>query len=261
MKDFLIESLKYQYSIGVKDIFDFLPNRSFSFEDCKKNDKENLNKVKQIFVNDSKEVKDKIVEVEANNLNEVKELLIKERSRELFELKRFAKQIVFGDGNENSKILIIGEAPGEEEDESGVPFCGRSGQLLMSAFKSISLERENDFYVTNTVFWRPLDNRKPKDVEISSCKPYLDKIIDILKPKIVILVGNIATSCILRKSQESFSQLIGNFYDVTISENNIKVFPIYHPSYLLRSPSSKKILWKNLLLLKKYLIEICKYDI
>lgn len=190
-------------------------------------------------------------------INEIKKLLnTKEMLHESFFLNRFATNAVIGDGQENADILLIGEAPGEAEDESGVPFCGRSGQLLEKALISIGLSRDQNIYITNTVFWRPENNRKPTKEELEFCFPLLTQIIQIIKPKIIITSGSVSTELLLR-DKNAISELMGKASEVEIkinSENkNFYCFPIYHPSYLLRNPISKKILWENLLRLKHFL--------
>jgi DNA polymerase len=175
---------------------------------------------------------------------------------ENFFLNRFATNVVIGDGQENADILLIGEAPGEAEDESGIPFCGRSGQLLEKALASIGLSRNENIYITNTVFWRPENNRKPTKEELEFCLPLLMQIIQIINPKIIITSGSVSTELLL-KDKNAISELIGKASEVELNINSenkkFHCFPIYHPSYLLRNPISKKILWENLLILKHFL--------
>lgn len=167
------------------------------------------------------------------------------------ELKTFATKTVFGDGNPNAKILVIGEAPGQEEDIAGVPFIGRSGELLMNAFKSINLERSKNFYITNNIFWRPPGNRKPTDEEMEICRPYLAKIVEIIKPQAIICVGSVAAQNVLQ-TEETISNMRNKIY--TQAKSFVytgKIFAIYHPSYLLRNPSKKYDMYKDLLFIKE----------
>ncbi len=235
-RKFLINALNFQVEFGINNIFDFINGRNHSFNDFSRfNDKnKNLQETKEI-----KRDKKNFL-----NIEEIKEILNK--SQEL-QISKTAKNIVIGDGNQNAKIMIIGEAPGEQEDESGIPFCGKSGQLLEKAFAQISLNKKENLFITNTVFWRPLNNRQPHKEEIEYCLPYLLKIISIIKPKIIITAGAISTKAFL--NDENISSKIGKFHlpNESLKLNEIQIFPIYHPAYLLRSPKSKKVLWQNLL--------------
>ncbi len=171
------------------------------------------------------------------------------------ELKTYATKTVFGDGNPNAKILVIGEAPGQEEDLAGVPFIGRSGELLMNAFKSINLDRQTNFYITNNIFWRPPGNRKPTDEEMEICRPYLAKIVEIVNPKVIICVGSVAAQNVL-KTEETISNLRNKVFLESIPLKYIgKIFAIYHPSYLLRNPSKKYDMYKDLLFIKETITE------
>jgi uracil-DNA glycosylase family 4 len=175
-------------------------------------------------------------------LEELRLLLTK---TEVCEIQHFSTNTVFGDGNPNAKILVIGEAPGQEEDEQGIPFCGRSGQLLMNAFSSIGLQRNKDFFITNNIFWRPPGNRKPTDAELASCKPFLKKIIEIINPEVIVCVGTVAAQNILA-TQNTISSLRGRVFNKAF-DFTTKVFCLYHPSYLLRNPSKKYEMYKDLL--------------
>lgn len=171
-------------------------------------------------------------------------------------LKNYAKNTVFGDGVSNAEIMLIGEAPGEQEDIKGVPFCGKSGMLLEEALKAINLSRHKNFYITNTVFWRPPGNRKPEEEELSICRPFVEKHIALIKPKLLILVGSVAASALLNNT-ESMSKLRQNddlFYTNSYLDYKIKVFAIFHPSYLLRNPISKKQTWFDLLKIEEYIL-------
>lgn len=171
------------------------------------------------------------------------------------ELKTYATKTVFGDGNPQAKILVIGEAPGQEEDLAGVPFIGRSGELLMNAFKSINLDRQTNFYITNNIFWRPPGNRKPTDEEMEICRPYLAKILEIINPKVIICVGSVAAQNVL-KTEETISNLRNKVFLESIPlKYSGKIFAIYHPSYLLRNPSKKYDMYKDLLFIKETITE------
>ena len=149
---------------------------------------------------------------------------------------------VFGEGSANAKVMIIGEAPGKDEDISGKPFVGRAGKLLTEILSSINLERK-DIFITNTVKCRPPENRNPHDHEIKSCSGYLDEQIKLVNPKVIVLLGKIAANRILN-IDEPISNLRGKKY--FIKENNIPIIVFYHPAYLLRSPLQKSKAWEDL---------------
>lgn len=172
-------------------------------------------------------------------------------------LKQFATNTVFGDGQIDAKILIIGEAPGASEDQQGIPFCGASGQLLDNMLNTIGLSRKKNIYMTNTVFWRPPANRKPTDTEIAICKPFLEKQIQLLDPKLIILVGNTAATTLLQQ-KEKISSIRRTFYHYTNKylTQPVSATVIFHPSFLLRSPYKKKDTWFDLLNISDHIHEM-----
>ena len=143
---------------------------------------------------------------------------------------------VFSDGNIDAKIMLIGEAPGKNEDETGLPFVGRAGKLLDQLLLSQNLTRKNDLYICNTVKCRPPENRVPTDFEKTQCRKYLEAQIEIIKPKIILLCGATAVKSILN-IKEPISMIRGQWI---IGENGAKIMPIFHPSYLLRNSSVKE---------------------
>lgn len=169
-------------------------------------------------------------------------------------LKASATRTVFSDGNPNARIVLIGEAPGAQEDAVGKPFVGRSGQLLDKMMQSIGLDRHSDgansVYITNTVFWRPPDNRTPTPVETLSCRPYLMKHLALKKPDILVLVGGTAVKSVLQTTDG-----IGKFrsrwlaFDVP-GIGAVPTLATFHPAYLLRNPPAKKDAWEDLKLLR-----------
>tara|TARA_B100000579_G_scaffold343_1_gene261 strand:+ start:2173 stop:2841 length:669 start_codon:yes stop_codon:yes gene_type:complete len=159
--------------------------------------------------------------------------------------------IVFGSGDEKSRVMIIGEAPGKDEDASGEPFVGRAGKLLDEILFAMGLSRK-DVYITNTVKCRPPSNRNPNDDEILSCSDFLDKQIDSIKPSIIILLGKVAANRMLGIN-ESMSYFRKKVFD--FGNTKIPMFVFYHPAYLLRSPSQKKNLWDDINFIKGYLRE------
>ena len=155
-------------------------------------------------------------------------------------------QTVFGVGNKDADWLIIGEAPGAEEDRQGEPFVGRAGQLLNSMLMAVGLQREQVF-ITNILKCRPPNNRDPRPEEVASCEPYLQRQIELIKPKIVLCVGRIAAQNLL-KVDTPIGKMRGKKY--SYEPLNIPVVVTYHPAYLLRSPTQKSKSWDDLLLAK-----------
>ena len=169
-------------------------------------------------------------------------------------IKKTASKTVFCDGNPAAKVMIIGEAPGAQEDIQGIPFCGPSGQLLDRMLAAIGLNRRESVYISNTVFWRPPGNRQPTPEETGACLPFVEKHIALIKPAILILAGGTATTTLLKRDT-SISRLRGKLYDY---QNEFLSAPIptlvtFHPSYLLRTPGQKRLAWNDLLMIKDLL--------
>ncbi len=162
-------------------------------------------------------------------------------------LSESRNRVVFGKGDKKSKIFIIGEAPGRDEDLNGEPFIGRAGKLLTEILLSIQLKR-SDVYITNTIKCRPPDNRNPNSHEIISCSHFLDNEIRIINPEVIILLGKVAAGTILNTT-ESMANLRGkiHFYKNT----DIPTLVFYHPAYLLRSPYEKRKVWDDILFMKR----------
>jgi uracil-DNA glycosylase family 4 len=163
-------------------------------------------------------------------------------------LRASANQLVFGSGDPSAPIMLIGEAPGAEEDQQGIPFVGQSGQLLTAILKSIRLKREA-VYITNVVPWRPPANRPPSTDEISFYFPYLKRHIELVSPQILILLGSVAVKTILDRSQ-GITQLRGQTLVCPFAPS-IHCIPTYHPAYLLRSPGQKALVWRDFLRIQK----------
>lgn len=151
---------------------------------------------------------------------------------------------VFGSGNPNADIMIVGEAPGADEDEQGLPFVGRAGQLLTKILEAISLPRE-EVYICNILKCRPPNNRKPLAGETDQCEPYLWKQIEIVKPKLILALGLTAANTLL-KNKESMTNLRGKLHDY----HGIRTLVTYHPAALLRNPEWKKYTWDDVKLLR-----------
>tara|TARA_B100000035_G_scaffold297200_1_gene289749 strand:- start:3528 stop:4166 length:639 start_codon:yes stop_codon:yes gene_type:complete len=161
-------------------------------------------------------------------------------------LSETRNNVVFGKGSLDAKILIIGEAPGKDEDQTGQPFIGRAGKLLNEILFSMKVTRE-EVYITNTVKCRPPDNRNPSNDEIKSCSGFLDNQINHISPKIIILLGKVAAESIMNTS-ETMTSLRGKVHFYKDTEIPMLVF--YHPAYLLRSPSEKRKVWDDILFMK-----------
>ena len=191
---------------------------------------------------------------ELGEINEIKEL-IPLISNHQSKLQKTAKKLVLYDGDLQSNLMIIGEAPGQEEDEQGIPFVGRAGQLLNKMLSAIKLERKN-VYITNVLPWRPPQNRTPTDQEILDFLPFLQKQIEIIKPKIIYLLGTTAAKAIL-STPLSLGKLRGKWYEYKSVnlDTPINVLVSYHPAFLLRSPNYKKDAWSDLQMLEKKINE------
>ena len=161
------------------------------------------------------------------------------------------KNVVFGRGNPNSKLFVVGEGPGQQEDELGLAFVGRAGKMLDSVFLSVGIDTNEDCYISNIVKCRPPNNRKPLSNEVKECLPWLNEQIEMIKPKVIVLAGSTAVQSYLN-IDEPISKLRGKW----IVKEDIKYMPIFHPSYLLRNPSKEKgkpkwLTWQDLKKVKK----------
>ena len=194
----------------------------------------------------------------SNKLDENKhEKLIKLKqeidSIEDCKLKKNASRIVFADGNMQSSIMIVGEGPGQKEDELGKPFVGDAGNLLNKMLEAIKIERKK-IYITNVVNYRPPNNRKPEQSEINRYSKYLKEHISIIDPKILILMGSTAMEAILG-SNKRISKERGQWKEVIIKQKNFKTIVTFHPAYLLRKPDQKKFSWEDLKIIRKEIDE------
>jgi DNA polymerase len=165
-------------------------------------------------------------------------------------LKRTATNTVFIDGNPAAPILIIGEAPGADEDRIGRPFVGRAGQLLDRMLAAIDLDRSG-VQITNVIYWRPPGNRKPTSAEIAACLPFVLRHIVLAQPKVLVLAGGTAASALLPTS-EGITRLRGRWFDLAVPGLTAPVptLPIFHPAFLLRSPERKRDAWRDLIALR-----------
>jgi uracil-DNA glycosylase family 4 len=190
----------------------------------------------------------------ADNCSTIAELRQAVQNFEGCDLKAMANNTVFSDGNENADVMLIGEAPGANEDAKGIPFCGDSGQLLDKILGTIDLTRQDNLYITNVIFWRPPANRKPTDEELAACLPFVEKHIALIAPKLLIIAGSVALNSLLSISDSisKYRQKILNYKNQYL-DKDIPVIVIYHPSYLLRQPLQKKSAWHDMLFIRKFI--------
>ena len=171
-------------------------------------------------------------------------------------LKRTAKNTVFADGVAGAPVMIVGEAPGADEDRLGKPFVGVSGQLMDRMFAAIGMSRERDLYITNILFWRPPGNRTPTLSEQAICLAFTRRHIELARPKVVVLAGGTAVKAVLNTT-EGITRLRGKWTNLTLDDGSeVPALPTFHPAYLLRTPASKRQSWADLLSLDKRLRDL-----
>ena len=169
-------------------------------------------------------------------------------------LRHSAKTLVFADGNPEADVMFIGEAPGREEDLQGAPFVGRAGQLLDRMLGAIGLSRDTA-YITNMIPWRPPGNRTPATHEIELCRPFIERHVALAQPKIVVMLGNVASKSLLNTDKGILS-LRGTWMEYTAGSGAIPALPTLHPAYLLRNPAQKRLVWADLLSLQERLEQL-----
>ena len=189
-----------------------------------------------------------------NSLSKLENLKHKIETIQDCNLKKNASKIVFGDGNIHSPIMIVGEGPGQKEDELGKPFVGEAGTLLNKMLKAIKIERKK-IYITNVVNYRPPNNRKPEKSEINRYSVYLKEHISIIDPQILILMGSTAMEAIFG-SNKRISKERGQWKETIINQKSYKIIITFHPAYLLRQPDQKKFSWKDLKIIRKKIDEL-----
>ncbi len=164
-------------------------------------------------------------------------------------LKATATKLVFGVGNPQAEIMLVGEAPGAEEDREGVPFVGRAGQLLDKMLASIGLDR-GKVYIANVVPWRPPGNRTPTPAEIALCLPFTRRQIELVSPKVLVCLGAPSTQTLLG-AKDGIMRLRGRWLDFRLGDRTIPALPMLHPAFLLRQPAQKRLAWQDLRALAK----------
>ncbi len=182
----------------------------------------------------------------ANSLADLEQAL---QGFEHCELKRGAKTTVFADGNAQARVMIIGEAPGRDEDIAGKPFVGRAGQLLDKMLAAIGMARDaavssDAIYITNILPWRPPQNRDPEPAEMAMLMPFVKRHVELVAPEVLVLMGNVSCQAVLGK--KGITRLRGNW----VSGLGHPVLPMFHPAYLLRNPAAKRDAWHDLLMLQ-----------
>ena len=166
-------------------------------------------------------------------------------------LKHTATRLVFADGNPQARIMFVGEAPGRDEDIEGLPFVGRSGKLLDLMIGAIGLNRTTA-YIANVIPWRPPGNRTPTPQETQVCLPFIQRQIELVNPDVLVTLGNPSTQTLLG-TREGIMRTRGRWFDYETGARTIRALPTFHPAYLLRSPSYKRLAWQDLRAIAKVL--------
>jgi DNA polymerase len=166
-------------------------------------------------------------------------------------LKNTATRLVFADGNPHARIMFVGEAPGRDEDIEGLPFVGRSGKLLDRMIGAIGLDRSKA-YIANVIPWRPPGNRTPTPQETQTCLPFIQRQIELVNPDVLVTLGNPSTQTLL-STREGIMRTRGRWFDYDTGGRVIRALPTFHPAYLLRSPSYKRLAWQDLRTIAKVL--------
>ncbi|MBD42073.1 MAG: uracil-DNA glycosylase [Pelagibacteraceae bacterium] len=226
----IINNLNLLIDSGIREFLEDSPQKYYNAKNEKNLYKDNLNKIKDLSE----------LEIAIKNFNGCN-------------LKNSAKNTVFADGNPNAKVMFIGEAPGKDEDIKGIPFVGLAGQLLDKMLFSIKLDR-SEVYITNIIPWRPPGNRQPTTQEMLLCVPFIQKHIELVRPKILVLLGGTATKALLLLD-EGIMKSRGKWHKYSSYglANPILTRAIFHPAFLLRSPSYKKLAWEDLKEIEKKL--------
>ncbi len=236
-----IDDLKFQVELGIT-------------ETISANNREDINKVNSLEINSN-------LEYDSNELSEINTLKDLQSFIENYdecELSHTARSTVFCDGNVDAEVMLIGEAPGNQEDIEGKPFVGKSGQLLDKILETININRTN-CYISNIIPWRPPGNRNPTAEEINTCLPFIKKHIQLINPKILMLIGSISAKSILDQTI-GITKLRGIWHLYKDKNIEIPALPVFHPAYLLRRPANKAFAMTDMLNFKNKIIEM-KIDI
>ena len=187
-------------------------------------------------------------EISADKISNLERLKKAIHSIKNCSLKENAKNMVFSDGNPKSKIMLIGEAPGANEDEEALPFVGRAGALLDKMLSAINLDRKK-VYISNIVNYRPPDNRRPTDEEVKRYLPFITKHIEIINPKIIVLLGSTAMNALIGK-EVVISKMRGKWIEKKFGNCKASVIITFHPAFLMRQPAQKKMAWIDLKMIR-----------
>jgi DNA polymerase len=168
-------------------------------------------------------------------------------------LKATAMNTVFADGNPQAQVMLIGEAPGEDEDRQGKPFVGVSGKLLDRMLAQIGLDRSK-VYISNILPWRPPGNRSPTQAEIAACLPFLERHVELVRPKLLVALGGVSAKTLLNRA-EGITRLRGQWRSYEVAGTPVPLMPMLHPAYLLRNPIAKREAWRDMLALQQKIAE------
>jgi len=251
-----IQLLNWYQEIGIDTAVEEHPINRFQQAAVSQKPKDASNPVKRALPQQDAQQTSQQLAAQANTLEELKEVMA---AFEGCALKATATNLVFADGNPKSTVMLVGEAPGADEDRQGLPFVGLSGQLLDRVLASIGLDRKsetttNSVYISNILPWRPPGNRQPTTTEIAACYPFIERHIELIQPKIVIFLGGVAAKTLLQ-SNEGIMRLRGRWKEYTSPGLNqpIKALATFHPAFLLRSPAQKAQVWRDFLMVQKEL--------
>ena len=238
------ESIKLLHLFKENGVDEIIANSSFN----RIKNTEKLRKKDLILENDTINSNNNMQTDQINKIRSLEELKSFMSDFKGCELYKSSTNMVFSDGNPKSEIMLIGEAPGHDEDIQGKPFVGRSGKLLDKMLEAIELNREK-VYIANIIPWRPPSNRRPTDEEIEICLPFIKKHIELIKPKVLMLLGSTATFALL-KNTEGITKIRGKWVDLNLNSISVPTLPTFHPAFLLRQPAQKKHVWEDLKSLK-----------
>ena len=238
------ESIKLLQLFKENGVDEIIANSSFN----RIKNTEKLRKKDLILENDTINSNNNMQTDQINKIRSLEELKSFMSDFKGCELYKSSTNMVFSDGNPKSEIMLIGEAPGHDEDIQGKPFVGRSGKLLDKMLEAIELNREK-VYIANIIPWRPPSNRRPTDEEIEICLPFIKKHIELIKPKVLMLLGSTATFALL-KNTEGITKIRGKWVDLNLNSISVPTLPTFHPAFLLRQPAQKKHVWEDLKSLK-----------
>ena len=238
------ESIKFLRIFKENGVDEIIANSSFN----RIKNTEKLRKKVLMSENDTKSPDNNMHTDQINKISSLEELKSYMSDFKGCELYKSSTNMVFSDGNPKSEIMLIGEAPGHDEDIQGKPFVGRSGKLLDKMLEAIELNREK-VYIANIIPWRPPSNRRPTDEEIEICLPFIKKHIELIKPKVLMLLGSTATFALL-KNTKGITKIRGKWVDLNFNTISVPTLPTFHPAFLLRQPAQKKHVWEDLKSLK-----------